>query len=26
LDYIVASVSSDGAGDNIQAILSQEYS
>jgi hypothetical protein len=25
LDYIVASVSSDGAGDNIQAILSQEY-
>ena len=26
LDYIVASVSSDGTGENIQAILSQEYS
>lgn len=26
LDYIVASVSSDNTGDNIQAILSQEYS
>jgi len=25
LDYIVASISSDSAGDNIQAILSQEY-
>ena len=26
LDYIVASVSSDGTGENIQAILSQDYS
>jgi len=26
LDYIVASISSDNTGENIQAILSQEYS
>jgi len=26
LDYIVASISSDDTGENIQAILSQEYS
>ena len=26
LDYIIASVSSDDTGENIQAILSQEYS